>query len=301
VKALVTGAGGFCGRHLVQHLLSRGVEVHTVGPRPASARHHLLDPFDDAALAAAATRTRPDYVFHLAGVSSGTDIVAYYRANTLYAATLFRALDAAGVGCPVLLAGTSAEYGIVSADQLPIAEETTPRPYNHYGISKLAQTQMGLAAGRSRPVVVVRAFNIIGPGMPPHGAVQSFARQIADIMAGRRPPVLAVGNLDTTRDFVAVEDAVAAYCEILRRPEAYGQVINLCSGVETSMRHVVDALVAEAGVPIDVRIDPALVKPVDVPRHYGSVTRLRTVAEAVPDGRVAPMLQRVLAALAGAS
>jgi len=299
VRALVTGAGGFSGRHLVHHLESQDIEVHTIGARAASSRHHTVDSLDDAAIADAIERVRPDYVFHLAGVSSGSDLTAYYRANTLYAATLLRALDTARVACPLLLVGTAAEYGVVSADQLPISEDTPPRPYNHYGISKLAQTQMALAAAGRQPIVVVRPFNLVGPGMPAHGAVQSFASQIAGIVAGRRPPTLSVGNLDTTRDFVAVEDAVTAYYRLLRTPEAYGQVVNVCSGVETSMQDVVGALIAEAAMPIEVRVDPALVKPIDVARHVGSVARLRRFA-AVPDGRIAPMLHRLLSSLVGA-
>src|SRR5262249_40422285 len=279
-----------------------GAEVHTLGPRRTSDRHHIVDPLDLDAVTAAVREAQPAQVFHLAGTSGPCAPSRYYSANTLYAAVLLEALDAARVACPVLLVGTSAEYGAVSASQLPITEDAPPRPYSHYGISKLAQTQMGLAlAVQGRAIVVVRPFNIIGPGMPPHGAVQSFAHQVVEVIKGRRPPVIEVGNLDTTRDFVAVEDAVPAYIRLVRHEAAYGHIVNVCSGVETSMRAILTSLIAEAGRPIEVRVDRTRVKPVDVERHYGSTARLRALLGASPSGAVAPMLKKVLDQLVAAS
>jgi len=294
VRALLTGAGGFCGRHLARYLEGRGVEVHTVGARETSTHHHRAEPLDVDALSAAIEQADPAYVFHLAGTSSGRDIAGYYAANTLYAAALFGALERVSVTCPVLVVGTSAEYGVVAPEQLPIAEDTVPRPYSHYGISKLAQTQMALIVSRRRPVVVARPFNIIGPGMPDHGAVQSFARQVADIVRRRRDPIVHVGNLEGSRDFVAVQDAVDVYWRLVQSPSAYGQIVNVCSGVGTTMRAVLTTLIDDAGVPIEVRVDPARVKPIDIDRHYGSVARLRAILGDSPADTVVPTLKRLL-------
>jgi len=295
VRVLVTGAGGFCGRHLVRHLAESGVEVHTVGPAASSRNHHHADRFDAAALQLAVERSRPTHVVHLAGVSSGSDVPAYYAANTWYAAALFQALESAGADSPVLLMGTSAEYGVVTPEQLPITEETVAHPCSHYGISKLAQTQMALAvAAGGRAVVVVRPFNVIGPGMPEHGAVQSFARQVADIIRKRREPVVHVGNLESSRDLVSVDDVVAACWRLIRTPGAYGQVINICTGNETTMSAVLAMLIAEAGVPIEVRIEPGRVKRVDVPRHYGTNDKLRALVGECPRERVRSTLKRTL-------
>jgi GDP-4-dehydro-6-deoxy-D-mannose reductase len=295
---LVTGAGGFCGRHLVRHLEQSGVDVHTVGPAVSSRNHHHADRFDATALRHAVARSAPSYVMHVAGVSSGSDIPAYYSANTWYAASLFQALESAGANCPVLLVGTSAEYGPVTAEQLPITEETVPRPCSHYGISKLAQTQMAMAvAACARAVVVVRPFNIIGPGMPEHGAVQSFARQVADIIRKRREPVVNVGNLESSRDLVSVDDAVAAWWGLIRTPGAYGQVVNICTGRETTMSDVLAMLVAEAGVPIEVRAEPGRLKRIDTPRHVGSNDKLRALLGVCPQERVRSTLRRILDAL----
>jgi GDP-4-dehydro-6-deoxy-D-mannose reductase len=143
----------------------------------------------------------------------------------------------------------------------------------------------------------VRPFNIIGIGMPLHGAVQSFARQIADIVKGRRSAVVDVGNLDTSRDFVAVDDVVRVYWRLLRTPAAYGQVINVCSGIATSMRDVLAALLATSDVPIAVRTDPARVKAIDIDRHYGSVERLQAILGDSPQANVGQTLRSIVEAL----
>jgi nucleoside-diphosphate-sugar epimerase len=298
VRVLLTGAGGFSGQHLVRHLVESDVEVHAMGRRATVPNHHYADPFDVESVRLAISRARPTYLVHLAGVASSSDISTYYAANTVYASVLFQALDLARVDCPVLLVGTSAEYGEVTSAQLPITEETEPRPYSHYGISKLCQTQLGLVVARGgRPVVVARPFNLIGPGMPPYNAVQSFARQVVDIMKGRREPVVEVGNLKASRDLVAVEDAVRTYWGLVRSPKAYGQIVNVCTGSDTTMEDVLAVLLSEARIPIDVKVAPERVKAIDIDRHYGSVTRLVSILGDHPKARVVPMLKRIVEAL----
>ena len=166
---------------------------------------------------------------HLAGIAVTSDYPLCYQVNTQYAANLLRAMELAGMeGIPTLLIGTSAEYGQVSSGDLPITEELACHPYNHYGISKLAQTGMGLElARRGRPIVTARPFNIIGPGMSPNLVVQTFARQIVDIKYGRQAPVIKVGNLASTRDFIDVQQVVDIYWEMVQNPKTYGSVINV--------------------------------------------------------------------------
>jgi GDP-4-dehydro-6-deoxy-D-mannose reductase len=299
MRALVTGAGGFCGQHLLRYLHAQGVEVHTLGIKPGCGNHHHANPADGAAMSAAVAEARPDYVIHLAGVTHAQDLTLYYSVNTLYAATLLRALEIAGrQDCPILLTGTSAEYGLVTGEQLPITEETPARPYNHYGISKLAQTLMGSVLARhGRPLVMVRPFNIIGPGMPDYISVQSFARQIADIVKGRRPPVIEVGNLNSSRDFVDVDEAVKVYWRLVQTPAAYGEVFNVCSGRGVVVGDVLARLVALAGLPIEIRVDPTRFKAIDVPVHFGSLEKLQNILGYVTGKNLDASLKCILAEL----
>jgi GDP-4-dehydro-6-deoxy-D-mannose reductase len=220
--------------------------------------------------------SEPDYIFHLAGVTASPDPTEFYRINTQFAVALLGALEDGGYGDrPVLLVGTSAEYGVVSEGDLPISEDLRPLPYNHYGISKLAQTLEGLAASKGgRPVVVVRPFNIIGPGMPEHLVLGSVASQIAKIARGAAPRVLTVGNLKASRDFVDVRDVVAAYWEVIRNPGCYGEILNICTGTGTVVEDTLRALIRLAGVDIEVRTDASRLKALDLRAHFGSTAKL---------------------------
>lgn len=303
MRALITGGGGFCGRHLNLYLRGQGVEVHTLGLRDLKVgeHHRVRDVRDVGALRGVLARVKPDYVFHLAGVTYAKDPTLYYRVNCEYAAALLSALrSAAMTDCPVLLVGTCAEYGMVSRRQLPISEDLPPNPYSHYGISKLAQTFEGLAAGRNgHPVVMVRPFNVIGPGMSEQLVVQSFAMQIVRIIKGEIPPVIKVGNLKTSRDFVDIDDLVRLYWVLVRTPSAYGEVVNICTGRGTLIGDILSKLIELSGVEIEVRVDHSRLKPIDVPEHYGSIRKLERIAGYVPSTPIHISLERILEDLNG--
>lgn len=284
MKALVTGAGGFCGQHLVRYLQAQGVETHTIGPRQVAGLYHYVQPLDLDNLTTLIDEIKPHYVFHLAGVSVAQDFASYYSINVVYAANLLQALAlTAQTDCSILLVGTSAEYGTVEAQELPIAETTPPRPYSHYGVSKLAQTQLGLLLSRAGcRLTVVRPFNIIGSGMPDHLVIQSFARQAAEIYQGSRSPILNVGNLDSSRDFIAVNDVVRIYWQLVQTPAAQGEVINVCSGKATVIRELLTQFIATTGLTIDIQVDPKRYKPIDVPVHYGDATKLHGILGNLP-------------------
>jgi len=280
VIAAVTGGGGFCGRHLVRYLEKMGVEVHRLSARPdcgsAQAGLHAVDPSDPATLAAALRSVRPDWIFHLAGVAAGADVAEYYRINVLYAANLLQAMEGEGLSDrPILFVGTAAEYGQLDPAQLPVTESAPTRPLGHYGASKLAQTHMGLAAARSgRPVIIARPGNIIGPGMPEHIAIQSFARQIAGILAGR-PAVIETGNLDSVRDFIDVEDAVRLYHRLMQEPRSIGEIVHVSTGKGTALQEILERMIRRSGLTIELRMDPVRVRAQDVSAHIASTCKLR--------------------------
>ncbi len=286
MNALITGAGGFCGRHLTIYLEDLGVQVYTLSNRGNTTTHHyqINEITDIASIASVLKIIKPDYVFHLAGISISDDPILFYKVNTQYAVALLRALEVAGLGdCPVLLVGTSAEYGMVSQEQLPIREELSPHPDNHYGISKLAQTFAGLAASRNgRPIVIVRPFNIIGPGMPGYLVVQSFTRQIMNILNDRTPPIIKVGNLKSMRDFIDIRDVVKIYWQLIKTPSAYGEIINVCSGKGIAIGDILSRLIEICGCSIEVETDPSRFKLNDIPVHYGSIEKLQKILGFVP-------------------
>jgi GDP-4-dehydro-6-deoxy-D-mannose reductase len=280
MKALLTGAGGFCGRHLTSYLESEGVQVYSAGcsTTGAASHYHVQDMTDVSGWVSVLEDVRPDYIFHLAGAVHVPDSRLYYRVNTEIALALFETLVAnLALRCPILVVGTSAEYGQIGEGDLPIRESSPSRPYNHYGISKLAQTFEALAAGRKGiPVVVVRPFNIVGAGMPDYLVVQSFASQIKRISMGLQAPFIEVGNLESSRDFISVTDVIRVYWKLIRTPEAYGEIVNVCSGVPVPVGDVLRRLLLISGLhDVEIRSDRSRLKAVDVPAHFGSVEKLR--------------------------
>jgi GDP-4-dehydro-6-deoxy-D-mannose reductase len=298
MRTLITGAGGFCGQHLIPYLQSQGLEIHTIGRKPVSNNHHYLtDTADISAVADTIKIVQPNYVFHLAGVASSQDPTLFYRVNTVYAATLLHALEITGYqDCPVLLVGTSAEYGMVSSKQLPIHEEIPANPYSNYGISKLSQTLMGLALSkRDRPLIMVRPFNIIGCGMPEHLSLQSFVKQITNIIYGQQPPLLKVGNLSSSRDFIDIKAVVKIYWQLMQTPRAYGEVINICSGQGIVIGDILQNLVELAQLDVEIQTESGRLKTVDVPVHYGSIEKLQSLIGYSPVTNLESILKSILA------
>lgn len=286
MRALVTGAGGFVGGHLCRALGELGHDVHgTDRAGEPSPRHHpLADITAVRAVAKVVRAAAPDVVFHLAGLAQADEPAELYRVNVGFAATLLAALEGEGLADrPVVVLGSGAEYGLVDAERLPIAEDCPTRPYGHYGTSKLAQTEVALAAARlGRPVVVARPFNLLGPGMPGHLVLQAVVTQLARVKRGEQPPVLSLGNLEAVRDFLDVRDAVHCFVALAGNPAARGEVVNVCSGRGTRIADLVARTVALAGLDVTIRQEPGRMKAIDVPVHYGSTAKLARLAGDAP-------------------
>lgn len=287
MKALVIGADGFVGRHLCPHLRDAGDEViEIIGPHLAPLGDATpLDVRDAEAVAQAVRSARPDAVYHLAAVAFGPDASADVRVamaiaveGTINVLEATSALDPAPV---VLVTGSAEVYGAPELDR--IGEETPTRPVNLYGATKLAQEALALAWAQAReaPVVVTRAFNHIGPGQRDTFAIPSFARQLAEIAAGRCEPRLAVGNLSPVRDFTDVRDVVAAY-RLLVAGGHTGEPINVASGRGVAIGEVLETLIAVSGLEVSVERDPAHARRLDPPRVVGDPTRLQMLTGWVP-------------------
>jgi GDP-4-dehydro-6-deoxy-D-mannose reductase len=160
----------------------------------------------------------------------------------------------------VLFVGSAEQYGRVEDKHLPIRETHPFRPHNAYAASKAAAEFLCYQYCQSYglDVILARPFNHIGPGQSPRFVVADFARQVARIEQGLQPPLLLVGNLEVTRDFLDVRDVVAAYRDLL----------------EKGLSDLVQNLVNFASRPIEVRVDPSRFRPVDTSRLYGSHTKL---------------------------
>ncbi len=310
-RYVITGAQGFLGRYLAAHLLREEADCAVLGmgrsprgdthfthdlawsgapvpaPLPPELRDAARDPRyaytsidvgDAAALARTLAEFRPHAVFHLASGLRGDARDALYRTNLGGTRALLAAVAAAAPGIErVVLGSSAAVYGSGPGIAPPFAEDAPTRPGDAYSRSKLAAERAcrATAAARAVPVVRARIFNLVGPGQDERHAAGRFAGRLAAMAFAGLPPVLEVGSLSPTRDWMDVRDAASATALLARRGVP-GEAYNVATGDEVAVRDVLDALIARSGVPVDVREDRAGPPPGE-PRHFADVRRLRTL------------------------
>jgi nucleoside-diphosphate-sugar epimerase len=289
VRVLVTGADGFVGRVLLARLRERGAEA------VASDRAEL-DVTDEARVRAQVAALRPDAVAHLAAISfvpeAEADRGRAFRVNYLGTRNVLAAVAAAAPRARVLLVSSSAVYGPATAGAPPFDESAPLRPASAYARTKAAADLLGAAwAAQGLAVWRVRPWNHTGAGRPARFVESSFARQLAEIEAGLRPPRLEVGALDSQRDFLHVEDVVAAYLALLEgraEPGAY----NVASGSGITIRALLERLLAHTRASPEVVVDAARLRAPDA--SVGSAARLTAATGWAPRRTVDMALAELL-------
>jgi GDP-4-dehydro-6-deoxy-D-mannose reductase len=268
--ALVTGARGFAGRHLVDRLRADGHEVLA----PSSDELDLLDAERTHRFVA---DTQPERVFHLAALASvGKSWEAPRRALFENQEMALNVLDAVRTSAPsahVLLAGSGEVYGAPS--ELPVSEDADLRPQSPYAASKAAADLLGAlyADAWELDVVRTRAFNHAGPGQSDDYVIGTITRQIAEAeAAGEREVVLRTGNPESARDFTDVRDVVAAYALAIDAPRG---VYNVASGRAVTVRELVETAQRETDIGITHEVDQARIRRHDVREVRGEAAKLR--------------------------
>jgi GDP-4-dehydro-6-deoxy-D-mannose reductase len=286
-SVLITGATGFVGKHLSSLLNSSGgFQVHgTRMPEESSIDLPGVDLVECrlencCSVREAVNRTNPNVVYHLAAQSSVPrsleDPAGTYETNVVGTVNLLEALREERDLRAVVLISSAEVYGIVSEEELPITEDAQVKPGNPYAFSKICSEIMGEAYFRDfgMPVIRLRSFNHIGPGQSDSFVTSSFARQIAEIESGLRPPSLMVGNLESSRDFTDVRDVVRAY-EMAATSCVPGELYNISSGRAVKISDILQSLLAMTEAKIEVTEDPARMRPSDLPILTGDSSKFR--------------------------
>lgn len=288
---LVTGAAGFAGSHLVALLLDEQPPPAIVAwrrpdaagdkpRRPAPTGHGKItwqevDVLDRDTVGRAVAELSPQQVYHCAGAAavagSWSNRLATLRTNVLGTEHLLGALRSASPTARVLIPGSALVY---RPSDRALDEQARIGPVSPYGLSKLAQEMLAARyADNGLAVVRTRSFTHIGPAQARSYAASSFAHQIASIEAGNAEPTLRVGDLDARRDLLDVRDTVRAYRALMAHGVP-GAVYNVCAGIAHPMRDVLAGLLSQARVPIEVRVDPARLRPGDYPVLLGDRGRI---------------------------
>ncbi|MCL1530526.1 NAD-dependent epimerase/dehydratase family protein [Xanthomonas nasturtii] len=276
-RVLISGASGFTGRYMTQQLQEQGCTVIGVGTRSDTAGMGSTDEFwpmdlrDAADVARAVAQAQADYVVHLAAVAfvGHGDADDFYRVNLLGTRNLLQAL-AASRHRPerVLIASSANVYG--NATEGVIDESVTPAPANDYAVSKLAMEYVASLWRERLPLVIARPFNYTGVGQATNFLIPKIVSHFAS-----RASSIELGNTEVWRDFGDVRSVVLAYRKLLQAPAAEGQIVNVCSGVASSLGDIVRICSKITGHDIDVQVNPAFVRENEVKKLLGSNARLQ--------------------------
>jgi nucleoside-diphosphate-sugar epimerase len=255
-----------------------------------------LDVTDRIAVEAKLKQLMPQAIIHLAAQSSvaasQADPALTLRVNYSGTLSVLRGAQHCGSQPRVLLIGSADQYGTASPGSEPFTEASPFQPASAYARSKAQADELGATfAGLGLPIVRVRAFSHSGPGQPDSFVLSSFARQIAEIDAGQREPILRVGNLDSVRDFLDVADVVDAYVRLLD-PQVEATAYNVCSGVGLQLSVLLEALLERASIRPQIESDPERFRPTDY--SVGDASRLRTATGWEPRVPIEQTLERLL-------
>lgn len=285
MKALIIGASGFVGSYLVSAVREElGCELYVTRRTHAvdmgeDVQSFELDILDADAVGALLEQVRPDYIFHLAAQSSiglsWQKPRLTVEINVKGSLNLLNAVRRLDYQPRILLVGSGEEYGYINPENVPITETEVLRPGNIYAATKACQSLMGkvYADAYNMRMFMVRAFNHMGPGQSDKFVVSDFCKQVAQIELGFKPPLISVGNLEAERDFTDVRDMVRAYTSVIQFGVP-GEIYNVGSGKAIKIRKILDVILSQSRTKIEVQIDPAKLRPSDIPIIAADTSKL---------------------------
>jgi GDP-4-dehydro-6-deoxy-D-mannose reductase len=277
MKYMITGSEGFVGAYLIEEITRREPEAQIV--RVDRSGGESLDLLELDAVVALIARERPDYLVHLASLSSVSaswhSPVASFTNNTNIFLNVLEGVRRGSQATRVLSVGSSEEYGVVTPDELPLRETAPLRPASPYAVARVAQEHLGdvYLRGYGLDIVATRSFNHVGAGQTDQFVVSGLGKQFAELAKGAREH-LVVGTTSVVRDFLDVRDVVGAYYELLAKGTR-GEVYNVCSGRRVSITEVIAMFETIAGIQPQVVTDPTRVRPVENAFVVGSNDKIK--------------------------
>jgi GDP-4-dehydro-6-deoxy-D-mannose reductase len=268
---IVTGSRGFIGQHYCARY----------GGIPLEDELGVVDLCDAARVTASVAALQPAAVLHLAAQSSVASSFKNPKAtidvNFLGTLNLLLALSAIGFKGVFLYVSSADVYGHTSMEELPVGELQPLRPRSPYAVSKVAAEALCYQWSQTNEfrIVLTRPFNQIGPGQDKRFAIADFAHQIAAIRRCSQTAELITGDIDITRDFTDVRDTIRAY-HLLLSNGLNGEIYNICSGQERSVRFLIQALLRIARADAKIQIDYDRIRPNEQRRVVGDPSKIRT-------------------------
>lgn len=290
MRVLITGAAGFAAGHLMGAIEKEGrdeIFAWVKDEQEAKClnldKEHILigDITDGVLVHEGIERIRPQRVYHLAAQASvglSWKLPALtMEVNTVGTIHLLEAIKSFSPEAKLLLVGSAEQYGKVTSGELPIKETRALEGVNPYSVSKMTQELMAqmYAVRYDMHIVLVRAFNHIGPGQAVNFVIPDWCSQVAAIEKGRQEPVIRVGNIQVKRDFTDVRDIVSAYMKLIEEGTS-GEVYNVGSGISYSLEEILQMIIAASTrQDISYEIDEEKLRPADVEELRADLTKLK--------------------------
>lgn len=286
MKSLIIGGAGFVGSYLIRHLKENlGYEVVVTKMENETILSEDVEVFDLNILVKEDIvnlfkKVHPDYIFHLAAQSSVSiswkNPQLTIDVNIKGGVNVLEALRELDYKPRTLLIGSGEEYGHIRSEETPIGEDNNTRPGNIYAVTKVCQNMLGkiYADAYGLDIMMVRAFNHIGPNQAPLFVVADFCKQVAEIETGKREAVIRVGNLSAKRDFTDVRDVVCAYGLLMEKGKA-GETYNVGSGHAIAIEDILQMILKNSDLQIRVEVDSKKLRPVDVPIIEADIRKLK--------------------------
>lgn len=289
-RILITGVSGFVGYHLLSEYNNSGYKNEVLGVdlmEPAfdigaNNSFKKINLLNELKLNDLISDFKPDYVIHLASFSKVSESwkspIESFKNNTNIFLNLIEAIRQ---NCPtskLLSIGSSEEYGVVEAKQLPLKENNELNPNSPYSVARVSQEWMSkvYAKGYGIDVIITRSFNHYGIMQQDNFVLPSIVKQLCEIKKDKKSAVISVGNIEVVRDFIHVKDVVAAYLHLLKNGKS-GEVYNICTGRGVSLREVINIISDKLELTPEILINKELYRPNDNPIIIGDNTKLRSI------------------------
>lgn len=276
MRAVITGANGFVGRHLRSHLELHGDEVLGIDRE--------CDVTDLQSISTVISSFEPNAIYHLAALTHVGDSwdhpEEFNRVNVEGTRNILTSAAMLEHPAKVLFVSTADVYGVVSESDLPLDEERIASPANPYSKSKFAAEMLCKAAAGSQEVVIARPFNHIGPGQSPQFVIPALISRLLHATTARTTEI-PVGDLSTRRDFCDVRDVVKAYRSLIEHGKS-GEVYNIASGTDVAIEDIARQLVALLAPNVKLVIDETLLRPIEIPVMRGSYKKVHAATNWKP-------------------
>jgi GDP-4-dehydro-6-deoxy-D-mannose reductase len=278
---LLLGGNGFLGKTFISYYCSRNLtnifDLVVIDQNFSSkiydkVSYNCFDVLNLQFLEEFLIKLRPNYIVNCVGLLHGNDSNQFIQFNALFPKSLLDIIISNNLSVnKIVLVGSAAEYGANST--LPLTENDTLIPINYYGLSKVLQAQIFnfYHVNHGLKLNLARVFNVIGHDMSYSFSIGSFISQIKN---ADKDGIIKVGNLETERDYLYIEDVIRALLDIMIKGKD-GEIYNVCSGIPTSMEIILKSLIDVSGKKLIIESDPALFKLGDIPISYGSSEKLK--------------------------